>query len=69
MTVSYTHLDVYKRQSARLAGNKLMQPIASPVTGELLAEAGKMLTREKAYEIEQAGVSEMCIRDRRTLNP
>ena len=43
--------------SARLAGNKLMQPIASPVTGELLAEAGEMLTREKAYEIEQAGVS------------
>lgn len=34
-----------------------MQPIASPVTGELLAEAGEMLTREKAYEIEQAGVS------------
>ena len=43
--------------SARLAGNKLMQPIASPVTGELLAEAGEMITREKAYEIEQAGVS------------
>ena len=43
--------------SARIAGRKLSQPIANPLTGELLAEAGEVLTREKARGIENAGVS------------
>ncbi len=42
--------------SGRLAGQKLAEAIVSPATGELLAEAGEILTAEKAYEIEQAGV-------------
>ncbi|MCQ2487459.1 MAG: DNA-directed RNA polymerase subunit beta [Clostridia bacterium] len=42
--------------SQRLAGNKLAQPIVNEQTGELLAEAGEIITAEKAYEIEQAGV-------------
>ena len=48
--VSYTHLDVYKRQ-------QLTQPIINPLTGELMAEAGEVVSFEKAQEIDNAGVS------------
>jgi DNA-directed RNA polymerase subunit beta len=41
---------------SRLAGCKLAEPVVSPRTGELLAERGEIITREKAYELEQAGV-------------
>ncbi|NCC86675.1 MAG: DNA-directed RNA polymerase subunit beta [Clostridia bacterium] len=47
--------------SGRLAGNKLAMPIANPVTGEVIAEAGEIITKEKAYEIEQAGVCEAIL--------
>lgn len=40
----------------RLAGKKLSQPIVNPLTGELMAEAGEILTRERGWEIEAAGV-------------
>lgn len=40
----------------RIAGKVLMRPIANPLTGELMAEAGQVLTREQAWEIEAAGV-------------
>lgn len=43
--------------SQRLAGHKLSQPIASPTTGEILAEAGEIISKERAYELEQAGVT------------
>ena len=43
--------------SQRLAGHKLAQPIASPTTGEILAEAGEVISKERAYELEQAGVT------------
>ena len=43
--------------SQRLAGHKLSQPIASPTTGEILAEAGEVISKERAYELEQAGVT------------
>ena len=43
--------------SGRLAGQMLAEPIANPLTGELMAEAGEVLTRDKAMEIEDAGVS------------
>ncbi len=42
----------------RLAGQKLAQPIADPRTGELLAEAGEVLTRERAQELDRRGVNE-----------
>ena len=32
----------------RLAGQTLAQPVIDPMTGEILAEAGETLTREKA---------------------
>ncbi|MEG1180008.1 MAG: DNA-directed RNA polymerase subunit beta, partial [Oscillospiraceae bacterium] len=47
--------------SGRLAGNKLALPIASPLTGEVMADAGEIITKEKAYEIEQAGVCEAIL--------
>ncbi len=47
--------------SGRIAGNKLAMPIANPVTGEVMAEAGDFIDREKAYEIEQAGVCEAIL--------
>ncbi len=43
--------------SQRLAGHKLAQPVVNPATGEILAEAGEAVSKEKAYEIEQAGVT------------
>ena len=41
----------------RLAGKKLTRPIVNPLTGEVMAEAGEMVNREKAHEIDRAGVS------------
>ena len=43
--------------SQRLVGNTLSQPIVNEATGELMAEAGEVITKEKADEIEQAGVT------------
>ena len=45
----------------RLAGQTLAQPVIDPMTGEILAEAGEVLTREKAAQIERAGVAEAYI--------
>ena len=43
--------------SNRLQNQELSQPVVNPLTGELLAEAGEVLTRERAFELENAGVS------------
>ncbi len=43
--------------SDRLRYQVLAQPVVSLVTGELIADAGTKVTKELAYEIEQAGVS------------
>ena len=43
--------------AGRLAGQKLLYPIADPRTGEMLAEEGEIVTREKAEKLEKAGVS------------
>ena len=42
--------------AARLAGCKLVEPVIAPLTGEILAEAGEVVTKAKAMEIERAGV-------------
>ncbi len=47
--------------SSRIAGCKLTQPIVNRYTGEIIAESGEILTKEKAYEIEQAGVTEAFV--------
>ncbi len=43
--------------SNRLSGCRLSRPIADPATGEILAEPGEVITRERAAEIEDAGVT------------
>ncbi len=45
----------------RIAGKKLMLPVANPMTGEIMADAGEILTRERATEIELAGVQEVYL--------
>ena len=42
--------------SNRLAGCRLSRPVVNPLTGEVMAEAGELLDRAKAVEIENAGV-------------
>jgi DNA-directed RNA polymerase subunit beta len=45
----------------RLSGHKLSLPIADPMTGEILAEAGEILDRERARELDARGVSEAVL--------
>ena len=52
----------------RLSGQTLAMPIADPATGELLAEAGEVLSREKAKELESKGIDAEVL-DLRTLVP
>ncbi len=40
----------------RIAGQKLSRPIADPSTGEVMAEAGAVVSRELAEKIDDAGV-------------
>ena len=47
--------------ATRIAGHKLTQPVADPLTGELIAEPGEVLTREKAHEIDRRGVQTVFI--------
>ena len=48
---------------ARLAGQKLAQPVADPRTGEIIAEAGEVLNRERAHQLDDCGVNEAFIED------
>ena len=43
--------------SNRLAGCTLSRPVINPSTGEVMAEAGEVITRSRAMEMEDAGVS------------
>ena len=40
----------------RLTGATLSRPVANPLTGEIIADAGDTLSRARAHEIERAGV-------------
>ena len=55
--------------ASRLAGHVLSRPIADPLTGEILADAGETLSVERATEIENCGVSEayVTVEKRETL--
>ena len=46
---------------SRLSGQKLAMPIVDPTTGEILAEPGEVLTRERARELEARGVNEAVL--------
>ena len=43
--------------SGRILGQVLSQPIANPMTGEILADKGEVISYEKAQEIEKCGVN------------
>ena len=45
----------------RIAGFELAAPVADPLTGELLAEPGAVLSRDKAREIADAGVVDVLL--------
>ena len=45
----------------RLAGHTLALPVADPRTGEIVAEAGEVLTRERAQELDDLGVNEAVL--------
>ena len=40
-----------------MAGYALAEPVADPMTGEILADAGEVLTRERVRELEAKGVN------------
>ena len=40
----------------RISGQKMLEAVVDPMTGEILAEEGEILTREKAVEIAKRGV-------------
>ena len=50
--------------SLRISGRELAEPVANPLTGELMADKGEILTREKAHEIERAGVDTVYLQVR-----
>ncbi len=47
--------------SNRIAGCTLASPVADPLTGEIIAEAGETLTKERAQELENKGVCDVLI--------
>ncbi|MGI5977196.1 MAG: DNA-directed RNA polymerase subunit beta [Candidatus Limivicinus sp.] len=46
----------------RIAGFELVMPVADPLTGEIIADAGEILTREKARVIADAGVNDVILK-------
>ena len=46
---------------ARLNGHALAQPVTDPLTGEILAMPGEVLSRDKAREISARGVNEAVL--------
>ena len=47
---------------SRIAGHYVARPIANPLTGEIMADEGELLSYDKAMEIQQAGVSEVWLK-------
>ncbi|MBQ3924603.1 MAG: DNA-directed RNA polymerase subunit beta, partial [Firmicutes bacterium] len=45
----------------RISGHQLSRPVISQATGEILAEAGEVLTRDRAEELDRRGVTEAYI--------
>ena len=46
---------------SRLSGHRLSRPVVNPMTGEVMAEAGDLISFDKAMEIETAGVMEAYV--------
>ena len=47
----------------RIAGTELAEPVVDPFTGEVLAEAGEILSKENARRISDSGVISVWIND------
>ncbi len=47
--------------AGRLTGQQLSRPIANPSTGEVMADAGAVISREQAVQIDNAGVMEAFV--------
>ncbi len=45
----------------RIVGKKLTRPVADPLTGEIVAEAGETVNRQKAEELDRLGVIEAFV--------
>ena len=45
--------------ASRAAGHTLAAPVVDPLTGEIVAEEGETLTRERAQQLEDLGVTEL----------
>jgi len=48
--------------ATRLSGQELAEPIADPLTGEILAMPGEVLTRTQAWELSAKGVNEAVVK-------
>ena len=46
---------------ARLSGQTAAEPIADPMTGEILVMPGEVISREKAHELSDKGVNEAIV--------
>ena len=46
----------------RLAGQEVAEPIADPMTGEILAMPGEILSHDRAWELSRKGVNEAVIK-------
>ena len=47
---------------SRLSGQEVAEPIADPLTGEILAMPGEVLSRARAIELSEAGVCEATVK-------
>jgi len=47
--------------AARIAGKELSRPVSDPLTGEMLFDAGEFLDKQKAQQIEDAGISDVYL--------
>ncbi len=47
--------------ASRLVGKTLARPVADPMTGEILADAGDVLNKEQALQLQKKGVMEVYI--------
>jgi DNA-directed RNA polymerase subunit beta len=46
----------------RLSGHMLARPLVDPMTGEIIAEAGETISRDRAEELENMGVTDAYVR-------
>ena len=47
---------------SRISGQELAEPIADPMTGEILAMPGEIISRDRAHELSERGVNEAVVK-------